>query len=122
MNLRKASLALSAAFIMATATSMAVLAAENTDVIVFDEQSVWTDHTVIDLFERNELGAQLVYPGVTGYYSFTVRNTDSKDHECEVIIEDENNFSIPLDVRIKRDGEYIIGTESNWEKSANFEV
>ena len=66
------------------------------DVVVFDNDYAWTDSTVINLFERNELDNQFVYPGVTGNYTFTVRNISDAQKECEVIIEDENSFSIPL--------------------------
>lgn len=97
------------------------VSAAGTDVVVFDNDYAWTDSTVINLFERNELDNQLVYPGVTGNYTFTVRNISDAQKECEVIIEDENSFFIPLDVRIKRDGKYIIGSENEWANSAAFD-
>ena len=34
---------------------------------------------------------------------------------------DENKFAVPLDVRIKKDGEYIIGSENEWAVSAAFD-
>ena len=64
---------------------------------------------------------QLVYPGVTGQYSFTVQNKVLSPKECQVVIEDENKFDIPLDVRIKKDGVYVLGNETEWVKSANFD-
>ena len=93
----------------------------NGEVVVFDKNQTWNDHTVIDLFARNELNNQLVYPGVTGQYAFTVQNNMVSSEDCQVVIEDENVFNIPLDVRIKRDGEYILGNETEWAKSVNFD-
>ena len=60
---------------VAIAGISAAAATDSQDVIVYDKDNVWTQTTQIDLFERNELGNQLVYPGVNGEYSFTVRNT-----------------------------------------------
>ena len=106
-----------------SACVITVSAAEDPDngVVVFDQKHAWGSHTTIDLFERNELDDQLVYPGVKGKYSFTVRNSSSRQRECDVIIEDDNPFVIPLSVRIKRDGEYISGSENEWIESANFD-
>lgn len=93
----------------------------NGEVTVFDKDQTWNDHTIIDLFKRNELNNQLVYPGVTGQYNFTVQNKVLSPKECQVVIEDENKFDIPLDVRIKKDGVYVLGNETEWVKSANFD-
>lgn len=119
-NIKKAFFAFTAAVVISNSAIIS-MAAESPEVIVFDKKYAWTDSTVIDLFERNELGNQLVFPGVTGQYSFTVRNKSAISKECEVIIEDENNFAVPLDVRIKKDGEYIIGSENEWAVSAAFD-
>lgn len=58
---------------------------------------------------------------VTGQYSFTVSNISKEQKECQVIIVDENVFSIPLDIRIKKDGTYIVGSSTSWENTANYD-
>lgn len=122
MNIKKLTLAAATTAIILSAAVLNVSAApSDSDVIVFDNNYAWTDSTMIDLFERNELNNQLVYPGVTGYYCFTVRNSSEMQKECEVIIEDENKFAVPLDVRIKKDGLYILGSENEWVTSAAFD-
>lgn len=109
------------AFTAAIGGISAAAATDTPDVIVYDKDNVWTQNTQIDLFERNELGNQLIYPGVTGQYSFTVSNIGSEAKECQVIIEDENKFSAPLDIRIKRDGAYVIGSSTVWAVSADYD-
>ena len=84
-NIKKAFFAFTAAVVISNSAIIS-MAAESPEVIVFDKKYAWTDSTVIDLFERNELGNQLVFPGVTGQYSFTVRNKSAISKECEVII------------------------------------
>ena len=107
---------------VAIAGISAAAATDSQDVIVYDKDNVWTQTTQIDLFERNELGNQLVYPGVNGEYSFTVRNRTDEDKECQVVVTDENKFSIPLDIRVKMNGEYIVGSDSAWADSASFDT
>lgn len=102
-------------------TAFAETSYKDSEITVFDKNTTWSDNTQIDLFERNELGNQLVYPGVTGQYTFTVRNKSVNDRECEVVISDTNDFNIPLDIKIKKDNSYVIGNENDWEKSANYD-
>lgn len=94
---------------------------KDSEITVFDKDNTWSDSTTFDLFERNEFGNQLMYPGVNGYYSFTVRNRSVKDRECEVVIEDINDCDIPLDIRIKCNDTYILGTEDSWVTSADYD-
>lgn len=88
---------------------------------VFDKDQTWNTKTQIDLFKRNELGNQLVYPGVTGEYSFTVNNKSLHGREAEVVISDTNDFDIPLDIRMTRDGSYVLGSEDTWVNSADYD-
>lgn len=110
---------------IATTSMMASAAEESSEesfyLEVFDKNTAWNQKTQIDLFKRNELGNQLVYPGVTGNYSFTVKNKTVSERNAEVVIEDTNEFNIPLDIRIKRDGKYILGSDTEWVDSANYD-
>ena len=88
---------------------------------VFDKDKTWSTTSHIDLFARNELGNQIVYPGVRGEYSFTVNNKSLHGREAEVVIDDTNEFDIPLDIRMTRDGEYVLGSETSYVNSADYD-
>lgn len=88
---------------------------------VFDKDSTWSTSSHIDLFARNELGNQVLYPGIKGEYSFTVNNRSLHDREVEVVIDDTNDFDIPLDIRMSRDGVYVLGAEDSYVNSADYD-
>lgn len=88
---------------------------------VFDKDSTWSTSSHIDLFARNELGNQVLYPGIKGEYSFTVNNRSLHDREAEVVIDDTNDFDIPLDIRMSRDGVYVLGSEDSYVSSADYD-
>ena len=126
-NKKKAAfVAILSAFLCISAGSLIVYGAvpepsDRQGMVVIDKDQTWTNNTQINLFEENELGNRLVYPGVAGKYSFTVKNTGLYDHNATVRIQDTNDFHIPLDIRMKRDGVYVLGNEDNWVDSATYE-
>ena len=84
---------------------------------VSDNNGEWTTETHTDIFHTFRYDNNLLYPGAGSTYSFKVYNSGEKYEACSIKIEDKNEYKIPLEFKLKRNGEYIIGTEDTWHMS-----
>ncbi|MDR1805993.1 MAG: hypothetical protein LBQ80_04390 [Clostridium sp.] len=67
---------------------------------------------------------QIIVPGTTGDYVFTVRNEEVVELDYTLKIWDENKWSVPMEYRLLRGGKYITGNENTWvgiEELARYE-
>lgn len=113
MRLRKIGLSLLCIFCILSFSALYVNAADG-GFGVEDKNGEWTTETHTDIFHTFRYDNNLLYPGAGSTYTFRVHNSGEKYDACSIKIEDKNEFKIPLEFKLKRNGEYIIGTETSW--------
>lgn len=89
----------------------------------------WESDTDIDLFRdsyTNDLGQltvrslngdKVIAPGTSNYYRFSIRNTGNTVLEYTIRLTnafDLTGLSIPLRFRLRRGGEWLVGSDSQW--------
>ena len=84
---------------------------------VEDKNGEWTTETHADIFHTLRYNNNLLFPGSGSSYTFKVYNSGERYNACEIKIEDKNEFRIPLEFKLKRNGEYIIGSINKWVES-----
>lgn len=108
----------------------------NAEMTVEDERQVWLTETSIDIFQKAYKGAaavsgkdkytvkngsndgmNVIAPGTGNEYTFWVKNTGQVGLDYRVWFEENNTkgYIIPLEVRVKCGGSYILGSERKWE-------
>lgn len=84
---------------------------------VEDKNGEWTTETHTDIFHTFRYDNNLLYPGAGSTYKFKVYNSGEKYEACSIKIEDRNEYRIPLEFKLKRNSEYIIGSDDSWVES-----
>lgn len=113
MKIKKFILALLSIICVLSSVSLVVYA-EDGGFGVEDKNGEWTTETHTDIFHTFRYDNNLLYPGAGSTYTFRVHNSGEKYDACSIKIEDKNEYKIPLEFKLKRNGEYIIGTETSW--------
>lgn len=84
---------------------------------VEDKNGEWKTETHTDIFHTFRYDNNLLYPGAGSTYKFRVYNSGEKYDVCRVEIKDKNKYRIPLEFKLRRNGEYIIGSAEKWVES-----
>lgn len=116
MRLRKVIISLLSIFCILSLVVLPVYAVED-GFGVSDNNGEWTTETHTDIFHTFRYDNNLLYPGAGSTYTFKVYNNGEKYDACSIKIEDKNEYKIPLEFKLKRNGEYVIGTENSWHMS-----
>lgn len=99
-----------------------VVYAEDGGFGVEDSNGEWATETHTDIFHTFRYDNNLLYPGAGSTYKFKVHNSGEKYDACSIKIEDRNEYKIPLEFKLKRNGEYIIGTETTWHMEPSLDT
>lgn len=116
VNMKKFIITLLSVICIISSVSLVVYA-EDGGFGVEDDNGEWTTETHTDIFHTFRYDNNLLYPGSGSTYKFKVHNSGEKYDACSIKIEDKNEYKIPLEFKLKRNGEYIIGTETSWHMS-----
>ena len=99
---------------------------------VSDDQQIWSTDTSIDLFHirytngsgeisvQGENGDKIVAPGTDGNYTFSLKNTGSKEAEYKVWIEastNSGNIVFPVLTKMKNTDGWLLGSDDAWENA-----
>lgn len=82
---------------------------------VFDKDTTWSTQQKVKLIDV------ILAPGSNGDYTFKVQNTGDTKKKCEVTIIDTNEYAIPLDFRMTKNDDYVLGSETDWLSSAKYD-
>lgn len=103
---------------------------------VADAEQIWRTDTSVDLFKTsyaNDKGAitvdsangdNVVAPGTSGQYTFTLKNTGSKAADYKVWVETELNTlvsNLPLEIRMSNNDGWLLGSRDSWEKASDLD-
>ncbi len=116
-----------AAVLVTLSASLAMLAGArivrtNTDTstsqatMVLGGRGQWSHMTQMDIFAalEDEGDGKLIAPGCEGSYPFTIANTYTEPVSFVLDIADENTVQIPIQFRLRMDGEYMAGNDDHW--------
>ena len=99
---------------------------------VSDDQQIWSTDTSIDLFHirytngygeisvRGENGDKIVAPGTDGQYTFSLKNTGSKEADYKVWIEastSSGDIDFPVLTKMKNTDGWLLGSDDTWENA-----
>ena len=99
---------------------------------VSDDQQIWSTNTSIDLFHirytngygeisvQGENGDKIVAPGTDGNYTFSLKNTGSKEADYKVWIEASTNSGdivFPVLTKMKNTDGWLLGSDDAWENA-----
>ena len=87
-----------------------------------DENGEWLAETHANIFHTTRYDNNLLYPGASKSYSFQVQNSGKKYTECQLRIVDKNEYKLPLEFKLKKNGEYIVGTQDTWYNSPSIDT
>lgn len=79
-----------------------------------DKNGEWSTETRANIFYTTRYNNNLLYPGSENVYTFKVLNSGEKYTTCRLTIEDKNDYKLPMEFKLKKNGEYIIGTDDSW--------
>ena len=121
-----ASLALLLAFSIFLSASLIVGAKADTDtgdepLIILENstQKRWSQLAELDIFANVDFDNQhIIAPYSQGEYSFTVQNTARFPLRCVMSFSEENEYSVPMEFRLRGDSGYISGSDSEWVSCA----
>ena len=97
---------------------------------VSDDQQIWSTDTSIDLFHiryangygeisvQGENGDKIVAPGTDGQYTFSLKNTGSKEADYKVWIEasvSSGDMEFPVLTKMKNSSGWLLGSDDTWE-------
>lgn len=99
---------------------------------VSDDQQIWSTDTSIDLFHirytngygeisvQGENGDKIVAPGTDGQYTFSLKNTGSKEADYKVWIEagiSSGDIDFPVLTKMKNTDGWLLGSDDVWENA-----
>lgn len=95
------------------------------ELLVYDDDQIWTTSTDIDIFKlkADEVNIvslnndKIIAPGSENEYSFYVKNNGAMllRYDIEFLSYfDDNTTYIPVDIKLKKDGDYILGDDANY--------
>ena len=87
-----------------------------------DKNGEWSTETHANIFHTMRYDNNLLYPGASNVYSFKVQNDGSKYIKCQLTIEDKNEYKIPMEFKLKKNGKYVIGSEDTWYESPKMDT
>ncbi len=62
----------------------------------------------------------IIAPGVKGTYNFTVENDTIHDFIYNITFTEENPYKVNMVYKIKLNGEYIVGSATEWKRHEDF--
>ena len=62
----------------------------------------------------------IIAPGVEGSYNFTVENETVNNYTYNITFEEENPYKVNMVYKMKLNGEYIVGSETEWKRHEDF--
>lgn len=95
-----------------------------TVMVVGGSNSQWSHMSQLDIFaslEETENG-KILHPQSSGSYTFYIANTYTNPISYILDITDENIAKIPIVFRLKSNGEYIYGSDSEWVSINSFDL
>lgn len=77
----------------------------------------WSELKELDIFNNSYFRDEsIIAPGVSGKYSFTIENIRDKACIYDMSFTEENKYNINMLYKLKLNGKYVNGDESNWVK------
>lgn len=83
----------------------------------------WEDKKELDMFNNAYFNDRaIIAPGVEGSYTFTVENKSSSKFNYQINFIEENPYNVNMVYKLKKNGEYIVGNESQWKDENELNV
>lgn len=81
------------------------------ELTIGDKDQVWTNDKELKIFNIKEIA-----PGDSGNYDFYVNNNTDSNVMYKIVFAEDNLYNVNLLYKLKRNGKYISGSESEWVK------
>ena len=92
------------------------------DIIVYDNYKIW-DNKKLRIFSNPAYEYQSkLAPGSENSYAFMIRNNNNFAVTVDITFEEENEKDINMQYKLKNNGDYLIGSENNYQKIENKKV
>ena len=62
----------------------------------------------------------IIAPGVKGSYNFTVENDTINNYKYNITFTEENPYKVNMVYKMKLNGEYIVGSATEWKRHEDF--
>lgn len=104
---------------------------EKPGVVVQDQDAVWEIETDVDLFSSSYVGEdgtvtvessngdKVIAPGTSQEYRFSLKNTGNISLDYTMALSGLftlQDMSLPIKIRLRKGGEWIVGNENEWKK------
>lgn len=90
--------------------------------VVEEGGTEWTQDEPINVFKDGLYNGKVIYPGMEGKYSFRLENRNSNALCYSLSFSDVNDYEINLGYRLRRNGEYVRGSEDIYVETANLNL
>jgi len=92
------------------------------DLVVFDNYKIW-DNKELRIFSNPAYEYEsIIAPGSYNSYTFVIRNNNNFDVVIDITFEEENDKNINMNYKLKNNGNYLIGSEDNYETIKNKKI
>lgn len=82
-----------------------------------DESTEWRKLKELAIFQNSYFdGQSKIAPGLQATYNFSVENESNSNFEYLMNFQEENPYNINMVYRLKKNGNYIVGSEDEWVK------
>lgn len=105
-------------------------AKEEPELDTYDDNASWETTTDVDLFKSSYLdpdgklitveskdGSKVIAPGTGNDYHFSLKNTGNVSLDYTLSLKgifELSNRNLPFEVRLKKDNEWVVGTDDTW--------
>lgn len=84
-------------------------------ITVFDEDLTWNSENELRIFSNPAFEFQnIIAPGSTNTYQYVVNNSESFNITYSMIFIEKNKNLINMKFKLKRNGEYVLGSKDEW--------
>ena len=84
-------------------------------ITVFDEDLTWNSENELRIFSNPAFEFQnIIAPGSTNTYQYVVNNSESFNITYSMIFIEKNKNLINMKFKLKRNGEYVLGSKDKW--------
>lgn len=91
---------------------------------ILENSTDWDDLKELNIFTTNSQFVKegKIAPGISGIYYYTVENYNEKAMKYDMKYTEENQYSINMVYKLKRNGQYVAGNENTWVKANQIDL
>lgn len=91
-------------------------------ITVFDNYKIWNNKELRIFSNPAYEYESKIAPGSENSYTFVIRNNNNFDVVVDISFIEENEKNINMNYKLRSEGKYLFGNETNYDKFNNFKV